>query len=83
LVAQSHGLTINLLFLHYGARTLEVVEGKNAIETDSIAGVVTTLEVLRSAVDDGELDCRNAMAFEMMFNDCKPRETVEKYVGAS
>jgi len=28
--------------VRYGARTLEVIEGKNAIETDSIAGVVTT-----------------------------------------
>jgi hypothetical protein len=44
--------------VRYGARTLEIVEGKNAIETDSIAGVVTTLEVLRSAVVAGELDAR-------------------------
>ena len=44
--------------VRYGARTLEVMEGKNAIETDSIAGVITTLEILRSAVDAGELDAR-------------------------
>ena len=44
--------------VRYGARTLEIVEGKNAIETDSIAGVVTTLEILRSAVNAGELDAR-------------------------
>jgi hypothetical protein len=44
--------------IRYGARTLEVIEGKNAIETDNLAGVITTLEVLRSAVDAGELDAR-------------------------
>ncbi len=44
--------------VRYGARTLDVVEGKNAIETDTIAGVITTLEVLRAAVDAGELDAR-------------------------
>jgi hypothetical protein len=44
--------------VRYGARTLEVIEGKNAIETENIAGVITTLEVLRSAVDAGELDAR-------------------------
>lgn len=44
--------------VRYGARTLDVVEGKNAIETDSIAGVISTLEVLRVAVDAGELDAR-------------------------
>ena len=44
--------------VRYGARTLEVIEGKNAIETDNIAGVITTLEVLRAAVDAGELDGR-------------------------
>ena len=44
--------------VRYGARTLEVIEGKNAIETENIAGVITTLEVLRPAVDAGELDSR-------------------------
>jgi hypothetical protein len=44
--------------VRYGARTLEVIEGKNAIETDNLAGVITTLEVLREAVDTGELDAR-------------------------
>ena len=29
--------------VRYGARTLDVIEGKNAIETDTIAGVITTL----------------------------------------
>ena len=42
----------------YGARTLEIVEGKNAIETDSIADVITSLQVIRTAVDLGELDKR-------------------------
>ena len=44
--------------VRYGARTLEIVEGKNAIETDSIADVIASLQVIRSAVDAGELDGR-------------------------
>ena len=44
--------------VRYGARTLEIVEGKNAIETDSIADVITSLQVSRTAVDSGELDKR-------------------------
>ena len=44
--------------MRYGARTLEIVEGKNAIETDSIADVIASLQVIRSAVDAGELDRR-------------------------
>ena len=44
--------------VRYGARTLEIIEGKNAIETDSIADVITSLQVIRSAVDSGELDKR-------------------------
>ena len=44
--------------VRYGARTLEIIEGKNAIETDNIADVITSLQVIRSAVDAGELDKR-------------------------
>ena len=44
--------------VRYGARTREIVEGKNAIETDSIADVITSLQVIRTAVDSGELDKR-------------------------
>ena len=44
--------------VRYGARTLEIVEGKNAIENDSIAEVITSLQVIRTAVDTGELDAR-------------------------
>jgi hypothetical protein len=44
--------------VRYGARTLEIVEGKNAIETDSIADVITSLQVIRTAVESGELDKR-------------------------
>lgn len=42
--------------VRYGARTLEIVEGKNAIETSSIADVVASLQVIQSAVEAGELD---------------------------
>jgi len=44
--------------VRYGSRTIEVVEGKNAIEADNIAGVISTLEVIRNSVDAGELDSR-------------------------
>ena len=44
--------------VRYGARILEIIEGKNAIETDSIADVITSLQVIRTAVDIGELDGR-------------------------
>jgi hypothetical protein len=44
--------------VRYGARTLEIVEGKNAIETDNIADVIASLQVIRSAVYSGELDRR-------------------------
>jgi predicted transcriptional regulator len=34
------------------------MDGKNAIEAENIADVITSLQVIRSAVDAGELDKR-------------------------
>jgi hypothetical protein len=42
--------------VRYGAKTLEIVKGKNAIETTGLASVITTLQVLKTAVEAGELD---------------------------
>jgi hypothetical protein len=44
--------------VRYGARVLEVIEGKNSIEVENLAAVITALEVLRAAVEQGELDER-------------------------
>lgn len=55
--------------VRYGARTLEIVEGKNAIETDSIAGVITSLQVISAAVDSGELDNRIQAVTDRLSSD--------------
>jgi len=52
--------------VRYGARTLEIVEGKNAIEADNIADVITSLQVIHAAVDAGELDKRIAAVMGMI-----------------
>lgn len=44
--------------VRYGARVLEIIDGKDAIQADSIAEVISTLQVVRGAVDAGELDKR-------------------------
>jgi len=64
--------------VRYGARTLEIVEGKNAIETDSIADVITSLQVIRSAVDSGELDKRIEAVTKNVKNGFVETATVEK-----
>ena len=55
--------------IRYGARILEIVEGKNAIETDNIADVIASLQVIRSAVDSGELDARIEAISGLMKSD--------------
>ena len=42
--------------LRYGAKVLEISKGKNAIETAGVAEVITSLQLLKAAVDAGELD---------------------------
>jgi hypothetical protein len=44
------------LSLKYGAKTLEIVKGKNAVETADMDDLIATLEVIKAAVNAGELD---------------------------
>lgn len=46
------------LSVKYGAKTIEIQKGKNAIETSGINEVVTTLEIIKGAVESGELDAQ-------------------------
>lgn len=44
------------LAVRYGAKVLELAKGKYAIEVAGVAELVPTLEIVRSAVQNGELD---------------------------
>ena len=46
------------LTLKYGAKTLEIIKGKNAIETADMDDLVATLEVIKAAVTAGQLDAQ-------------------------
>lgn len=46
------------LTIRYGAKPLELAKGRNAIETDGIDGVISTLGIIKSAVEAGELDAQ-------------------------
>jgi hypothetical protein len=47
-----------VLAIRYGAKQIEIAKGKNAIEVASMDDVVTTLEVIKQAVQAGELDAQ-------------------------
>ena len=42
--------------IRYGNRVLELAKGKSAIEVATAAELISTLELIRKAVSDGELD---------------------------
>jgi len=44
------------LILRYGAKQIELAKGKNAIEVDNMDELITTLEIIKTAVRAGELD---------------------------
>ena len=44
------------LALRYGAKPIEIVKGKNGIEVADMAELITTLGVIKDAVNAGELD---------------------------
>ncbi len=47
-----------VLALRYGAKALEISKGKNAIEVTDMGDLVATLEVIKQAVQAGELDAQ-------------------------
>ena len=44
--------------IKYGAKTLEIQNGKNAIEADGLDELIATLEVVLKAAEQGELDAQ-------------------------
>ncbi len=44
------------LAIRYGAKQLEIANGKNAVEVANLEQVITALEKIKQAVDLGELD---------------------------
>ena len=47
-----------VLALRYGAKPIEIVKGKNAIEVADMDDLIATLGVIRDAVQAGELDAQ-------------------------
>jgi hypothetical protein len=47
-----------VLALRYGAKPIEIAKGKNAVEVTDMDDLVATLEVIKGAVQAGELDAQ-------------------------
>ena len=52
------------LSIRYGAKVVELVKGRNAIEVGGVAQLGSTLETVKKAVLGGELDSQIAVAAE-------------------
>ena len=50
------------MHIHYGARKIEISKGKTAVEMTSMAELVPTLELIKQAVEAGELDAQIEVA---------------------
>jgi hypothetical protein len=44
------------LVVRYGARVIELAKGKNSIELENEAAVLPTLDLIKKAIEAGELD---------------------------
>ena len=50
----------------YGSWTLELAKGKPSVEVDSAAGLIKALEVIKGAVEAGELDAQIGKASDSL-----------------
>ncbi len=65
------------LTVRYGAKPLELAKGRNAIETDGIDGVIRTFEIIKTAVQSGELDLQiEGLTAKTMHSQQIERETL-------
>ena len=53
---QENGKTA--IAIRYGARVLEIAKGKFAVEVASASDIVATLEIIKNAVETGDLDAQ-------------------------
>lgn len=53
--AENGKLALNL---RYGARVIEIAKGKSAVEVGNASDLIPTLELLKKAVEGGELDAQ-------------------------
>jgi hypothetical protein len=61
--AENGKLIVNV---RYGTRLIELAKGKTAVEVASTADLVPTLELIKQAVEAGELDVQIAAASEKL-----------------
>ncbi len=47
--------------VRYGSKPIEIMQGKNTIEANTLAEVIASLQIIRTAVQAGELDAQLAV----------------------
>ena len=66
------------VMVHYGSKVLELQNGLNAVEVDDINALVTTLELIKTATDKGELDAQIDSVSQMVKAGFKRDKTERK-----
>ncbi len=66
------------VMVHYGSKVLELENGLNAVEVDDIDALVTTLELIKTATDKGELDSQIDSVSQMVKAGFKRDKTERK-----
>ena len=66
------------VMVHYGSKVLELQNGLNAVEVDDMDALVTTLELIKTATDKGELDAQIDSVSQMVKAGFKRDKTERK-----
>jgi hypothetical protein len=64
--------------VHYGSKVLELENGLNAVEVDDMTALVSTLELIKSAAEQGELDAQINAVSQMVRAGFKRDKTVSE-----